>query len=226
MHRLKNMKENLMCCVQNQMCNLATADTQELGAAIDMIKDLSETIYYCTITEAMEKSEKEKQSNENGHHSQMYYPEPMYMDRDYKYPYLRDMDRNNGKMYYDGGRRGGYMPMYYDNGNRSNSNGSSSNGNNGSSSNNSAYYENPMYNVPTQNEMMMMRDAREGRSPISRRMYMEAKEQHSDKAKQMKELEKYMQELSQDITEMIHDASPEEKQMLQQRISALASKIK
>ena len=42
----------------------------------------------------------------------------------------------------------------------------------------------------------------------------------------MKELENYMQELTQDITEMIHDATPEEKQILQQKISVLASKIK
>jgi hypothetical protein len=38
----------------------------------------------------------------------------------------------------------------------------------------------------------MMRDEREGRSPRSRRMYMESKEQHHDKSMQMKELENYM----------------------------------
>lgn len=41
----------------------------------------------------------------------------------------------------------------------------------------------------------------------------------------MKELEKYMQELSSDITEMIEEASPEEKQFLSSKISTLASKI-
>jgi hypothetical protein len=56
-----------------------------------------------------------------------------------------------------------------------------------------------------------MYDYREGRSPKNRRMYMEAKETHQDKVTQMRELEKYMQELSQDITEMIADSSPEEK---------------
>lgn len=45
-------------------------------------------------------------------------------------------------------------------------------------------------------------------------MYMEGKGSH-DKTAQMKELENYMQELSEDLTEMIHDASPEEKQLLQ-----------
>jgi hypothetical protein len=42
----------------------------------------------------------------------------------------------------------------------------------------------------------------------------------------MQELDSYMQELTSDITEMIADASPEEKQLLQQKISVLATKIK
>ena len=41
-------------------------------------------------------------------------------------------------------------------------------------------------------EYDFMRDQREGRSPHSRRMYMESKEMHSDKATQMRELENYM----------------------------------
>ena len=39
------------------------------------------------------------------------------------------------------------------------------------------------------------------------------------------ELEKYMKDLSGDMVEMIEDASPEEKQYLANRLSALASKI-
>ena len=70
-----------------------------------------------------------------------------------------------------------------------------------------------------------MRDAREGRSPVRRRMYMESKELHKDKVTAMKELEEYMQELSSDICEMIEDASPEEKQLLQKKIIALSNKI-
>lgn len=72
---------------------------------------------------------------------------------------------------------------------------------------------------------MMMRDYREGRSGSSRKMYMESKEQHKDTNTKVHELEKYMNELSMDITEMIEGASSEEKQMLQKKISALASKI-
>ena len=64
---------------------------------------------------------------------------------------------------------------------------------------------------------MELRDRREGRSPMSRKMYMESKELHKDKATQLKDLEHYMQELSTDIAEMIDDASPEEKQILQSK---------
>ena len=70
-----------------------------------------------------------------------------------------------------------------------------------------------------------MRDNREGRSPMSRKSYMESKEMHHDKTKKIQELEKYMQELSTDIVEMIEDASPEEKQMLHKKMTALTSKI-
>ena len=71
----------------------------------------------------------------------------------------------------------------------------------------------------------MMRDVREGRSYMSRKMYMEARHMNKDKATQLRELEKYMQELSQDVVDMIADASPEEKQYLEKKITALASKV-
>lgn len=70
-----------------------------------------------------------------------------------------------------------------------------------------------------------IRDYREGRSPITRRNYMESKEMHHDKTKQMKELEEYMNELSIDITEMINDSTPDEKIMLSQKLTHLADKI-
>jgi hypothetical protein len=70
------------------------------------------------------------------------------------------------------------------------------------------------------------RDFREGRSYVSRRNYMEGKEMHHDKAKQMQELDKYVEELTSDVLEMIHDASPEEKMALSQKMNTLANKIK
>jgi len=39
------------------MGNLHQVDTHELGEVIDMIKDLEEALYYCSITKAMEESQ-------------------------------------------------------------------------------------------------------------------------------------------------------------------------
>ena len=206
MERLKNMKETLMGCVQGQMCHLEAVDTKELGEAIDMIKDLSEAIYYCTITEAME--EKEEEGKE--HH--YYYTERM-MPAEHDY---RMMDRDNGRMYYNGNGNG---------------NGTSSNGQMNGNGNGVAYYPRKMmmyhdgYDYYEREMPFDMRDEREGRSHLSRKTYMESKEMHQDKNVKLKELEKYMQELTTDMVEMIQGASPEEKQLLEKRISALATKI-
>lgn len=191
--RLKHMKETLMCAVEVQLCDLGEVDTKELGEAIDMIKDLEEAIYYCTVTEAMNNSshEMEFEMKKGGHHQQ---------------------ENGDSRMYYadDGRRRRSDGTFYADSGNNSSSSPSGMNSSNGRN-----YYDDPG----------MWRDEREGRSYNSRRMYMEAKDMKRDKATQLRELEKYMQELSQDITEMIADASPEEKQYLEKKITALASKI-
>jgi hypothetical protein len=72
---------------------------------------------------------------------------------------------------------------------------------------------------------MMMRDEREGKSHMSRKMYMESKQMHQDKNIKLKDLEKYLQELSSDISEMIEGASPEEKQLLEKRLISLGNKI-
>ena len=68
-------------------------------------------------------------------------------------------------------------------------------------------------------------DSKEGRSYMSRKMYMEAKQTNNDKAMQLRELEKYMQELTNDIVEMIQDSSPEEKSYLEKKMTTLATKI-
>lgn len=64
-----------------------------------------------------------------------------------------------------------------------------------------------------------------GHSPIKRKSYIESKERHMDQALQMRELEDYAQELTSDLMEMIQDATPEEKQLLQRKIATLATKI-
>lgn len=75
-----------------------------------------------------------------------------------------------------------------------------------------------------------MRDAREGRSGMSRRTYMENKELHKantqqDKEAKVRDLNTYMTELANDMTEIINDATPEEKTVLRNKLSALVTKI-
>lgn len=192
---LKMMKEQLMSCVQGQLGDISKVDAHELGEAVDMIKDLAEAIYYCTITESMEKSEENKSQGETNIN---YYTTPYYNKI---YPDYRDMERAGGYMYYPTGGNGGSM----------------SGGSNGGSRGSRSYY--------TEMPDIMGRDPREGRSPMRRRMYMEGKEMHNDPNSQLRELEAYLQELSSDITEMIKDASPEERATLHQKMTTLASKI-
>ena len=165
--KMKWLKECLMCCVEAQMQHLDEADTEELGEAIDMIKDLEEAIYYATVTEAMQGSDKEEKYRHKEEHREE-------GDRHYA----------QGKMYYS-------SPMMH--------------------------MEDPAHTTST--------SSHEGRSPASRRMYMEAKQTQTDKAMQLRELEKYMQELTNDIVEMIQDSSPEEKSYLEKKMTTLAAKI-
>lgn len=133
--RLHEIKDAILCVVEHQLEDLEHVNTCELGEAIDMIKDLEEAIYYCTVTEAM----RGESAYGFEHHTEI--------------------------------------------------------------------------------------EDKEGRSHMTRKMYLEAKHMNKDKATQLRELEKYMTELSQDITEMIGDASFEEKQYIEKKMTALASKI-
>jgi hypothetical protein len=167
-----------------------------------MVKDLSEAIYYCTITESMEKADdKEGGGQQVQPMSVNYYTTPMWDDRDYPY---RNMERRGGRMYYPMNYPGDDVHYAMDGGSRGNSGGAS-------------YY--------TEWPDTMMRDPREGRAGQRRRMYMEGKEKHNDKNAQLRELEAYLQELSGDVAEMIKDASPEEKTTLRQKMTKLAEKI-
>lgn len=145
--RLHDIKDILLCAVERQVADLEHVNTCELGEVIDMIKDLEEAIYYCTVTEAMHDPNNEWKTKKSDHHQTW-----------------SDNDRSEWT-----------------------------------------------------NDW-------ESRSHMNYKTYIEAKT-GKDKAIQLRELEKYMQGLSQDITEMIADASPEEKQYLEKKITALASKI-
>ena len=204
MEKFKMMKESLMSQIYAQMGNLQNVDTKELGEAIDMIKDLEEAMYYCSIVKAMEESQEEKK---------------------YATQYYSPMMANNN---------GGNNRMYYDGGNSSNGGGNSGGNSGGRSNYSSMYYEDERYPFHLQPheasmylpaKMQQERDSREGRSPINRRKYMESKSMHKDDITQKKELEEYMNELSRDIIEMISDATPDQKVLLAQKLNTLASKV-
>lgn len=56
MHRVKHIMHKLIELVEMEVDeHLETVDTCELGEVVDIIKDLSEVMYYYTVTEAMEK---------------------------------------------------------------------------------------------------------------------------------------------------------------------------
>lgn len=197
MYQLKQMKDKLVSAIEAQINgNLEYANTEELGEAVDMVKDLSEAIYYCTITEAMEDKSSYSQS---GHYPATHYYSEKVRPREYPMMEPYAPYESYPIMYNDGGtNRGGSGTRYYDD---------------------------------TSTRYMMYRDDRymlppgDNRSEMSKRRYMDAK-MHNDKNMQMKELEQYTQELATELTDMIKDASPEEKQLLQQKITLLAQKIK
>lgn len=55
MKKMKKLKEVLICAAAKEVeKGLDCVDTKELGEVVDMVKDLSEAIYYCSVTEAME----------------------------------------------------------------------------------------------------------------------------------------------------------------------------
>lgn len=206
---------------------IENVDTKEMGEVADIIKDLAEAEYYAKISKAMDEAEYGEdydymgaydEHERRGYRGQprdskgrymsrrgrrMGYEEPIYMNDMYPMEHYRDMDRMDGRMYYTSGSMG------------TNSMGSQGQ----SSSNSSNMSGNRGYSD------RMVRDNREGKSGERRRGYMEAKEQGMDKQAKMKELEDYMKELSSDVTEMIGDASPEEKSLLKQKMQVLMQKI-
>lgn len=140
---------------------------------------------------------------------------------------MRDMDLDMNRMYYSG--------SYSSNSGGSSSGGrGSSGGMSGGSSNmgggnvrgysegyNDGYSEGERNGVRSQK-----RDYREGRSGQSRKRYFESKEENKgnsaeEKQKKLKGLEEYMRDLSDDISELISDASNEEKTMLKAKIQTL-----
>ena len=63
------------------------------------------------------------------------------------------------------------------------------------------------------------------RSSMSRRMYMENKKNKVKDTESMQDLEHYIKDLGDDLTDMIQNSTPEEKQVLSTKLQQLASKV-
>ena len=156
MKRLKAIKDTLLCAIEDQMCgNLALVNTKELGEVVDMVKDISETMYYCSVVEAMGKTSTSKSKATTPNH----YTDQMAITA---------------------------IP----------------------------YGEHEEW------------DEREGKSPLKRKEYLIAKEEHKEKDMLLHELDEYLHELSLDLTEMLDGALTAEKALAQQRISAIIATMK
>lgn len=205
--RVCAIKDKALSLVEIQMNgDITSVDAEELGEVMDIAKDCAELMkymeeccYYHKVTEAMDEASPEEKS----YQLNKYIPE-------YEGKFYTPMDMARQR-----DSRGRYMytePMWYDdrmdNSYKDRMYYSSMNGSGSSSSN-----------------MNMTRDYREGRSPMVRRTYMEMKENGEDKTKMAKELEHYMSELSEDITELINGMDANEKAILKQKMTQLASKI-
>lgn len=54
MDKLKEVQEVLISAVADQVADLNRASAHELGEVVDIIKDIEEIEYYCSIIKAME----------------------------------------------------------------------------------------------------------------------------------------------------------------------------
>lgn len=200
---MHDMIEKLTECTKSQFDKgLESVDTCEMGKVIDMIKDLAEAMYYRTLTETMDESEDEeilKMFDRYGR-DKRFYDHYRYEDGRFA-PKGRGTYRRN----YDEPMWHMTPEMYRDMDREP--------------------YGRMYYTEPTH-----MHDSREGKSGMSRRTYMNTRDAHKantqqDKEAKMHDLEAYMRELSDDLTELIADMIPEEKNLAKSKLSTLVSKM-
>ena len=232
---IERMHKMIECLTEKALCEfdkgIENIDTCEMGQVVDMIKDLNEAEYKAVIVKSMKEADEEEKEYDKellrtlkaeygeeggrryydayryangrfapkGHGTRRGYEEPPYyhqMPEDYhRWEDMSDAERMRDL------DRMGMGKMYYS---------EPMSGNNGMSTG--------------------THDAREGRAGMSRRSYMETKEMHNgnspeDKDAKMKELEKYMKSLSEDVTELFSGMSPEEKQLTKTKLTTLVTKM-
>lgn len=185
---------------------IENVDTCEMDKVVNMMENLSEAMYYRTLTKAMQESDTEeimemfdKYGDDGKRYYDMWryksgrfapkgrgtrrgYDEPPYyhmnpdMYREHTPECYRDMDRESGRLYFS--------------------------------------------------EPITM----ESRYDKAKRGYEESKMTHKEntpesKQAKMKDLEAYLKELSEDVTQLLSDATPEERAMVRGKMQVLTQKI-
>lgn len=191
---------------------IENVDTCEMDKVVDMMKDLSEAMYYRTLTKVMQESDTEEimeMFDRYGDDGKRYYdmwryksgrfaPKGRGTRRGYdEPPYYHMMPEY--EMSVEDYRK--HTPEYYRDLDRSEGR---------------LYYTEPI--------------TMESRYDKAKRMYTESKDMHKanttdDKQAKMKDLEHYMKELSEDVTELIVDMTPEEKAVMKNKMQVLMQKI-
>lgn len=145
MEKLKCIKHKLVDAVYNELSkDIHCINTEELGEAVDMIKDISKALYYCSVVEEMEESKE---------------------TMNYFFP-VRELSPH--KFY---------------------------------------------YTEPWEKGHMMMED------------YLKDKEKHTDEKMAMEDLEKYLDQVTKEVTRMAEHANAEEKTLMHQKVSHLVTKL-
>lgn len=221
--RMHDMIEKLSECAKCEIDKgIENIDPCEMGQVTDMMKDLAEAMYYRTLMKAMEESS----ADETMEMFERFGDGRRFYDN-YRYSNGRFAPKGRGT------RRGYVEPPYYhqmpeDYREWENMSDAERMRDLDRMSMGKMYYSEPM----SGNNGMSTgtHDGREGRAGMSRRSYIETKELHhgdsaADKDAKMKELEKYMKSLSEDVTELFSGMSPEEKQLTKTKLTTLVTKM-
>lgn len=260
-HEMEEKLTEIALCEINK--GIECVNTAEMGAVIDMIKDLA-----CAEKEAREAKEMEKEEEDEKKENEYFlkmlkeeygeeegekrfydnyrykssgrfapkgrgsymprigrrgYEEPPYyhmtpeMMREHDPEYWRDVDRKEGRMY--------YTPMSDVNMSRNAADARTS-----VSGGNVRGYSDGYADGYSEGERMGKTKGGTSRYDKAKRGYEETKEMHKgntpqEKQEKMKSLENYMKELAEDVTDMISDATPEERNLLKQKMQVMIQKI-
>ncbi len=219
--RMHDMIEKLSECAKSEFeKGIENVNTDEMGKVTDMLKDLAEAMYYRTLTNIMEESDVE---DALGMLDRRFYD-------DYRYKTTgRYAPKGRGSYV---GRRGYEEPPYMHMMNREDLQDWNSMSERERMRDLDRASRGRMYYTET--EPMRkdggMRDSREGKAGMMRKGYMETKEMHKgttpqDKEANMHSLEEYLKELSEDLTGLLSEMTPEERQMAKTKITTLAAKM-